>query len=46
MSWCNNNSSYNLQIGQGETFNLSLNLTTNSGTPVDLTNCLVNVLIN
>lgn len=37
MSCC----TYNLQISQGDTFNLALNLTNSSGLPLDLTNCLI-----
>lgn len=32
---------YNLEISQGDDFNISLNLTTSSGTPIDLTTCLI-----
>ena len=33
---------YDLQISQGDTFALSLNLTDDNNNPINLTNCLVN----
>jgi hypothetical protein len=36
---------YDIYLGQGTDFNLNIGLTTSSGTPIDLTNCLVSGFI-